>query len=116
MPYVITTRLDAEFGSEYETRRSRAVATWLEAEHDTELLIEDHGGSIDEWPDVPEAGGTVGPLPDGTLIEVTQASWADLAGKPSITAAVAVNYAGDWPEAHVATAREAILADFNARS
>ena len=27
---------------------------------------------------LPEAGGTVGPLPDGTVIEVRPASWADL--------------------------------------
>lgn len=29
---------------------------------------------------LPEAGGTIGPLPDGTVIEVRHASWDDLVG------------------------------------
>lgn len=84
MPYVITTSAAAGSAKFYPppiapvpTSR-RAVATWMEAEHDVELLIEDHGGSIDEWPDVPEEGGTVGPLPDGTVIAVERVGWEEL--------------------------------------
>jgi hypothetical protein len=31
-----------------------------------------------------EAGGTVGPLPDGTVIEVAPATWRDLAAQASL--------------------------------
>lgn len=35
----------------------------------------------ERWPDrlIPESGGTIGPLPDGTLIEVEQINWFDVA-------------------------------------
>jgi hypothetical protein len=35
-----------------------------------------------EISNLPESGGTVGPLPDGTVIEVRQVTLAELAGSP----------------------------------
>jgi hypothetical protein len=55
-----------------------------------------------------EAGGTIGPLPDGTVIEVRGASYADLAAAvPELAQVSAVNLVNEWGEA-------AILAAFNA--
>lgn len=74
MPYVITTSIDGS--GEFESRR--AVATLEEAGDRVADIVTDIAGDgrdgRDQWDDqiaaFTESGGTVGPLPDGTVIEV----------------------------------------------
>jgi hypothetical protein len=105
MPYIIETRMAAEPPNQNVAVRAAvltrtAVATLADTEYAVDLAIEEHGGSIDEWPDIPESGGTVGPLPDGTVIEVRRVKWRD------ITVAVDLR--------DVLPTRENMLAAFNA--
>lgn len=51
----------------------RAVATVDEAQ--------EYVDQIDYRYEVPESGGTIGPLPDGTVIEVEAVKWDALAGE-----------------------------------
>jgi hypothetical protein len=92
MPYIVTTRerhpsyvdSSAPFG---RVLSRRAVATLDEA-HDCAALV-GLGAMANDPPDsrllrqtimlrITEQGGTIGPLPDGTVIEVERATWADL--------------------------------------
>ena len=91
MPYIITTinpqgaaEQDSDGRSYYVPTSTRtAVATLNEAD----LYLQ----RFDQWQTVdvrnlPESGGTVGPLPDGTVVEVHQvdnARLAELAGTTS---------------------------------
>jgi hypothetical protein len=122
MPYLITT---ASPPSAPDVSRSgnivsrRAVATLDEATVSLSEVVAKAHFDCPDWLDrrdayrrdmwalvrTPESGGTVGPLPDRTVIEVEPASWSDLA--------VAVEYLGrgyvteaEWPE---------VLAAFNAK-
>src|ERR1044072_3471568 len=55
-----------------------------------------------------EAGGTIGPLPDGTVIEVRGASYADLAAAvPELAQVSAVNLVNEWGEAALLAALHA---------
>lgn len=54
---------------------------------------------------LPDSGGSVGPLPDGTVIEVEAKSWFEL--MDDVMPHVAAQPTADW--------RPAILAAFNAR-
>jgi hypothetical protein len=69
------------------------------------LSIHDHLG-WSEWQEhiiaLPESGGTAGPLPDGTVIEVKHASWPSLA----------VQSAAAEPTDHE---KRRLIAAFNAR-
>jgi len=96
MPYVITTAtpLRGEPVHESLDRITRtAVATLEEAREaaaevagtaysDEWIMAHANRGTvaplIDAAWDLPESGGTVGPLPDGTVIEVRRRSWPDL--------------------------------------
>lgn len=83
MPYVITTKrkmATAPIGA-FQVESRRAAATLEEARkaaHDTmfDRAMESawaEGSNAANWQavnDLPESGGTVGPLPDGTVIEV----------------------------------------------
>lgn len=96
MPYLITTTTpdegtpNAEFYESYaHAVTRRAVATLDEALFQVDAMLDhwddtEHGSERDIWirslrTMVPEqvgmSGGTVGPLPDGTVIEVAQIGW-----------------------------------------
>jgi len=90
MPYIIETRYsDCDFpGSCGECDISRiAVATLDEARRITAREYREHVhrfmGFDTRW--ITESGGTIGPLPDGTVIEVRTAAWQDLAPWPQPT-------------------------------
>lgn len=85
MPYIIKQGPGGRFGHEHnqlapgdELVSEYAVATLEEARTVPVAHIEHASiGSRDDWADahyaaqtLPESGGTVGPLPDGTIIEV----------------------------------------------
>lgn len=94
MPYIITTttppipprgRPDHNM---LAGQSRRAVATLEEARQDARNIVEDHAQEPG-WTDgyvaarevartLPESGDTVGPLPDGTVIEVEREGWNDL--------------------------------------
>lgn len=97
-PYIVTTKLSAAIPSSkpcerpYDALSRVAVATLGDAQgraHDVVFRVESEAS--DEGPikafdqayetllRLPESGGTVGPLPDGTVIEVEPTTWADLA-------------------------------------
>jgi hypothetical protein len=80
VPYIITTLHPWADATEpaRRARTRRAVATLDEAKG---AVIRELGPRIDsayEW-DLGLAGGTVGPLPDGTVIEVKRVAWLNLA-------------------------------------
>jgi len=109
MPYVITTRYsDCDFPDscgECDITRT-AVATADDARRAIIAIGEQHdtwiGGDALHGP-IDRNGGTIGPLPDGTVIEVRPVEWADL---PPITEA-----RKRYPHG---PAHEAVLRDFNA--
>jgi hypothetical protein len=86
-PYIVTTRQPAkvdhdEERAEREHVSRRAVATLEEARDfiyslcaETDVDDERIADDIDR---LPESGGSVGPLPDGAVIEVEQTTWRDL--------------------------------------
>jgi hypothetical protein len=95
MPYIITTMRPANEAERREgyalaqtSKYGRAVATLKEARQDARNIIEDHAqqpGWTAEYIEaretaraLPESGGTIGPLPDGTVIEVERADVAAL--------------------------------------
>jgi hypothetical protein len=86
-PYIVTTKrerpleLAAPDLTDIPISR-RAVATLAKARHDAELALVDYKARTGAMPErrfilaartIAESGGTVGPLPDGTLIEVAPA-------------------------------------------
>lgn len=84
MPFIITTT--SPNGSFHGEITSHAVGTIEEAR---DYVLEDIGISEpDTWAEhdaiqasidnLPESGGTIGPLPDGTTIEVSLATYDDL--------------------------------------
>jgi hypothetical protein len=77
MPYIITTK------SRVKVTR-RAVATLDEAQDGCYWIAVDHGTTSEGAASIaiPHDGGTIGPLPDGTVIEVERVSLAALAGSP----------------------------------
>ena len=92
MPYVITTKRRGSYGPQYSAAEAdavshRAVTTLEEAKRaaydvlDTQrdtMGPEKYGKLrcvIFDWSG---SGGTVGPLPDGTVIEVEAVTWQDL--------------------------------------
>lgn len=92
MPYIITTRTRVPLGEGFAEGLSRqAVATLDEALEAAYDRMQVEGGApairsretyeqlVDQWEAIDESGGTVGPLPDGTVIEVEQVSWNTLA-------------------------------------
>ncbi len=100
MPYIITTttpehhetltvqgrNAEAQVGATiFETVTRHAVATLDEAQEAAANELYDHAinpgrtsqqAFYDGVADLPEAGGTVGPLPDGTVIEVERVGWS----------------------------------------
>jgi hypothetical protein len=79
VPYVITVKRPCPGCDDGETheRSRRAVAGLEEAREAARDSVYVHIGTSDRWlsfmrtvDDLGESGGTVGPLPDGTVIEV----------------------------------------------
>lgn len=89
MPYILTTRVDPyRDGGPLAVHTRRAVATVDEAR----AIIRDHvvsagvphGTTADP---ITNSGGTIGPLPDGTMIEVKRTTWRYLAELGHLTPA-----------------------------
>lgn len=87
MPYIITTKRplagNQTLDEAMENDDVTAVATLDEARAHLRPILADafpHGpvGNRAAVRDLPESGGTIGPLPDGTVIEVQQVTWARL--------------------------------------
>jgi hypothetical protein len=76
MPYIITTRAYATSSACPRLpapRTRRAVATLGEVQRQVEGYLIRHGAEYDKYISrIPESGGPIGPLPDGTVIEVEQ--------------------------------------------
>jgi hypothetical protein len=92
MPYIITTKRPNEcpsrvgFADDMRVTGRRAVATLEEARDGSIDIVRHAGPPVGEYFEaekianrLPESGGTVGPLPDGTLIEVERKTWKSLA-------------------------------------
>lgn len=84
MPYIITTYPEPTMAPGFVGTR-RAVATLEEAREAAYVAARHHDDTDDgEYETaahrIDEAGGTVGPLPDGTVIEVTRVAYNWVAG------------------------------------
>jgi hypothetical protein len=79
MPYIITTTHDREPDWPGEQTR-RAVATLEEAREAAKdaLPASANLSRHFEAEDLPESGGTIGPLPAGTVIAVRLCGWSEL--------------------------------------
>ena len=81
MPFITTTKRPVDAGHPEAPRDGwpasrRAVATLEEVADRVDEQFADHSMSYRRVVlALPEAGGTVGPLPDGTVIEVHRAPW-----------------------------------------
>jgi hypothetical protein len=78
MPYIITT-LHPWTDANEPARRAR-TRTAVATDYEMRAVVRDHvvasGRTIGTTADpVTNAGGSIGPLPDGTVIEVQQVSW-----------------------------------------
>lgn len=104
MPYIITT-LHPWADANEPARRARtrtAVATLEEARAAIKRSVNAIGTPDDRFAahHLPESGGTIGPLPDSTVIEVRRVDW------PAIT--------GNLPDSVNRESATAVLAAFNA--
>jgi hypothetical protein len=84
-----------------------AVATLEEAKAESAALLEGHEYTNDEFfatALIPESGGTVGPLPDGTTIHVEPRQWYQLA-----------EAVGWHPDADAHRGEAELLAAYNAK-
>jgi hypothetical protein len=84
MPYIITTRQVAKPPNERLAvstliHSRRAVATLEEARERAYIEMAERGHAIDNVvpPIIDESGGTIGPLPDGTVIEVERVKYRE---------------------------------------
>jgi len=97
MPYIITTNRATPGIVAHDIMPRRAVATLDEArndlagycpvpEHPGRPIGEKHPAATfaDSVRNLPESGGTIGPLPDGTVIEVEQVPFHELMIRASI--------------------------------
>lgn len=105
-PFIVTTKRQWH-ELEFETERVRtsvvsrvAVGTLQEAREATEAAARTSRIAIDAL--VAESGGSVGPLPDGTLIQVEHVGWRHIEDS--------LGYHLGYPDGP-----EAALAAFNAR-
>jgi hypothetical protein len=112
-PYIVTTKQEHLDGSKPLSRR--AAPTLDEARAAVFEVVHGYRGSVGSdyiGLRIAESGGTIGPLRDGTVIEVERASWQDtaLAGGLSFPATV-----GNRAEAGDGKARREILDAYNAQ-
>lgn len=119
MPYIVatTTRIDHALNSvtriaaaTLDEAREAALSAVLAAErsHPDPERVGTYSELDQAARDLPEQGGTVGPLPNRTLIEVTPATYETILGQVPIGHPVWFNAAFQPPS------NEAILAAFNA--
>lgn len=115
-PYIITVKRRRPFTGTHATtppdewhRVSRVAVATLDEQDTARALLNWRPGDtltvrelqvIEGIERLPAEGGTVGPLPDGTVIEVARATWDDLVGP-------------DGWNAHTTEAE--VVAAFNAR-
>lgn len=96
MPYIITIKAIASPDPIVHPQvvSRRAVVTIEQARHDAELAMV-HAKGDGPMPHrtlilaartLPEVGGTIGPLPDGTMIEILQISYGSLASACALNA------------------------------
>jgi hypothetical protein len=86
-PYIITTKRPGEvfpLADQGWHISRRAVATLEGANEAVHRIAHDLPGkwqitTLAKYTPLPESGGTVGPLPNGTVIEVEQVGWSELA-------------------------------------
>jgi hypothetical protein len=107
MPYIVTTKRLARNvidRNAWQVVSRRAVDTLEEAR---ERALSAGASTRDVLRNISESGGTVGPLPDGTVIEVEQVTWAALDLRSSRRAA-------DYEPRELA--KQPILDAFNAKA
>lgn len=112
MPYIVTTHRPGKYERPIEDgdRYSHtAVATLDEAREKAGAVYGAGPTFIAEK--ISESGGTIGPLPDGTVVEVRRIGWADLARQAEPIEARHVE--GAWPREHLRSHRRTVLAAFN---
>jgi hypothetical protein len=90
MPYIVTTKRRGYMGlglvRSPRVVSRRAVATLEEAQGHVDVVVQEVvGWNTDAGHVIGPDGGTVGPLPDGTVIEVERISIAELARRAGIT-------------------------------
>ncbi len=113
-PYIITTKTPTRvtsptYGWVDDERVSRLAVATLDVCHehliqvvtDADLPSESYWAARNDIDNLSESGGTVGPLPDGTTIEVEAMTWERLAELAGLGR-------GNWSNSH-----EEILAAFN---
>lgn len=125
MPYIITTKAATEPDaySRFKERQAtglaaplsrRAVATLDEARTAAEDRVIDalgvlgtHAASDERFDarELPEQGGTIGPLPDGTVIEVERVTYGQLR--------VMVDGDDSWDDAYTADEETEIIDAYN---
>lgn len=103
MPYIVTTRRGNVHHSDPALGVSRrAVATLEEARHAAAQIAREHSGDTGD-PRLPvlkalaisPLGGTIGPLPDGTVIDVASVTEFDLKVKALVSPRATVQEACD---------------------
>jgi hypothetical protein len=123
MPYIVTTkRVSATRTTppnDNDLLSRRAVATLEGARTSAEESVKAHAvGLIGQWrrqaESLPESGGTIGPLPDGTVIEVERVTWHDIAREGGLSYADAMSFAVDAERGSEA-AQRILLDAYNAR-
>jgi hypothetical protein len=115
-PYLVTTGLLPQYDGTGSLNPSaeRVVVPSIEA---ARAMTRDVVGNDlhlrEQASAVPESGGTVGPLPDDTMVAIRQTDWIELAGLLGWKLDAGVR---SWLEEPDATTRAEIVADFNAPS
>lgn len=122
MPFIIET---TQGDTGWQARRAAATHNEaVEAAHDVMIdrsaLLDDErwpqGSNADNWEAayraVSEGGGKVGPLPDGTVIEIEEVGWPELARRSDMPEQ-ARHVEGNWPREHLNSRRRTVLNAFN---
>jgi hypothetical protein len=118
MPYIVTTKRRGYMGlglvRSPRVVSRRAVATLEEADSLVREILVEHGERAGVAPPLPEGGATLSPLPDGTVIEVEQTTWAILGGILDCNENVRLGLIKRAEAGH-RTAQQTILDAYNAR-
>jgi hypothetical protein len=84
-PYIVTIKRVYSIGTDHGVGESRRAVATLDEAHEYVWNLLDSDPATDQTKvSLAESGGTVGPLPDGTVIEVAPATWRDLAAQASL--------------------------------
>lgn len=88
MPYIIARQYPCPVGLAMRPQKLHAVATLDEARAAAveatggACTIAEHNRTLDQAAAITDHGGTVGPLPDGTMIKVERVGWNKLVPDP----------------------------------